>query len=88
MPIPPALDYSLTEGGRRQEPDGTTGCGEERLDEAWQQPEPLSDDAGLAWEAQQVFDYQVEALALEPMECLEHRVRGFCSPIARPCPWP
>lgn len=52
----PALEHRPTEVGRREKPDGTTWDGEEGLDEAWQQPEPLDDDAGLAREAEEVFD--------------------------------
>lgn len=33
--------------------------GEERLDKAWQESEPLYDDTGLTWEAEEVFDDQV-----------------------------
>jgi len=52
------------------------GLGEERLDEAWQQPKPLGDDAGLAREAEAVFDDQFKALASEPVERLKHGLRG------------
>ena len=54
--------------------------GEERLDKAWQQSEPIYDDAGLTWEAEEVFDDQTEALAMKPVERLEHRVRGSVHP--------
>ena len=54
--------------------------GEERLDKAWQQSEPLYDDAGLTWEAEQVFDDHVEALALKPVECFEQSFRGSVHP--------
>jgi ubiquinone/menaquinone biosynthesis C-methylase UbiE len=45
----PTLNYRLTEIGCRQQPDGTTGFVEERLDEMWQQSKTLDDDTGLAW---------------------------------------
>lgn len=54
--------------------------GEERLDKARQQSEPLYDDTGLTWEAEQVFDDHVEALALKPVECLEQSFRGSSHP--------
>src|SRR5688572_1615142 len=54
--------------------------GEERLEKAWQQSEPLDDDTGLSWEAQEVFDDHVEALALKPVEGLEHSFRGAVHP--------
>ena len=57
-----------------------TGSERESLDEVWQQSESLDDDAGLACEAEQVFDDQVEALALEPVERLEHGFRGSVHP--------
>src|SRR5688500_7327463 len=66
----PTLDYRPAEVRRRQHPDGAPKYGEERLDEVWQQPEPLGDDAGLAREADEVFDDQAEALAPEPVESL------------------
>ena len=54
--------------------------GEGRLDQAWQQSEPLYDDTGLTWEAEEVFDDHVEALALKPVECLEQSFRGSVHP--------
>jgi hypothetical protein len=53
--------------------------GEERLNKAWQQSEPLDndtrDDTVLTWEAEEVLDDHVEALALKPVECLEQSFR-------------
>src|SRR5271157_2878588 len=57
-----------------------TRHGEERFHEAWQQSETLDDHAGFLREAEEVFDDQVEALALEPMERLEHGFRGSVDP--------
>ena len=68
-----SLDHCVSKVGRRKEPDGTTGYGEKRLDEVWQQSKPVNDDAGLAWETEQVFDDQIEAHAAEPVKRLEHR---------------
>lgn len=45
---------------------------EERLHESWQQPEAFDDDTGLRSEPQKVLDDQVETLAIEPMEGLQH----------------
>ena len=54
--------------------------GEERLDKVWQEPEPFYNDTGLTWEAEEVFDDQIEALALKPVECLEHGFRRSIHP--------
>jgi hypothetical protein len=48
-----------------------TRYGEQRLDKAWQQPEPLYDDTGLTWETKEIFDDQLEAFTLKPVECFE-----------------
>jgi hypothetical protein len=61
-----------------------TRLGQKRFDEAWQQSEPLNDGAGdnavLTWKAEEVFDDQVETLALKPVECLEQSFRGSVHP--------
>lgn len=58
--------------------------GEQRFDQAWQEPEPFDndtgDDSGLALEGEEVFDDQIEALALKPVECLEQSFRGSVQP--------
>jgi hypothetical protein len=57
-----------------------TGRREEGLDEAWQQPEAFNDHTRFSWEAQQIFDDQVEALAPKPVEGLQHGLRGSVRP--------
>lgn len=54
--------------------------GEERLDEAGQQPETLDDDTGLAGKSEEIFGDQAEALALKPGESLKHRFRRSLDP--------
>ena len=51
------------------------GLGEQRLDQVRQQSEALDDHTGACRQAQQVFDDQAEALALEPVEALQHGLR-------------
>jgi len=51
------------------------GLGQQRLDQVRQQTEALRDHAIVHRQAQQVLDDQAEALAPEPVEGLEHRLR-------------
>ncbi len=54
--------------------------GQERLHEAWQEPESLSDDGSFARQAEEVLDDRAEALTAKPVECLEHDVRRAVQP--------
>jgi hypothetical protein len=56
------------------------GHGDERLHEAWQQPEALDDYTRFPGEAEEVFDDQAEALALKPVERLKHGLRRSVHP--------
>ncbi|HKG47227.1 MAG TPA: hypothetical protein VKB02_10895 [Pyrinomonadaceae bacterium] len=76
----PTLDHCLTEVRHRQEPDGMSRCGEERLNEAWQQSESLDDNGRLTSVAVEIFDDHVEALALKPVKRLEHGFRRSIQP--------
>src|SRR6266511_1540576 len=76
----PTLERDPTEPGRRQEPDGVIRHGEERLHEAWQQPEAFDDHTGFPRKAEEVFDDQVEAFAPKPVERLEHGCRRSVHP--------
>ena len=74
------LDHCLTKVGRREEPDGTIRDGEERLDEVWQRSKSFDDHTAIAWETEQVFDDEVEALSAKPVKRLEHCLRRSVQP--------
>src|SRR4051794_26651350 len=60
---PPTIEHGLTELGSREEPDGVTRHGEERLYEVWQQSEAVNDHTGFLGHAKYVFDDHAEALS-------------------------
>jgi aminoglycoside phosphotransferase (APT) family kinase protein len=68
-----AVERGPAELGRREQPDGVTGPGQQRLDQVRQQPEPLGDHRMFA--PHEVLGDQVEALASEPVERLQHGLR-------------
>ena len=74
------LNHCLTELRRREQPDGTTRFGQERFDELWQQSKSLDDDTALARQPQDIFNYQIKALAAKPVERLEHGFRRTVKP--------
>lgn len=54
--------------------------GEKWLDEARQESEPFGNDTGLSGEREEILDNHVEALAMKPVESLEHGARTSVQP--------
>lgn len=76
----PAIEHRLTERGSRQQPDGLTMHGEERLYEVWQHSKAFGDHTSVLGQAKQVFDDHAKPLSPEPVERLKHDGRGSAHP--------